>query len=239
MLEEEGDILHGCGIVFGMTSLENLLEPIRHSPRLPEVVSELQRQIEAESKRRLEFYENMTPEEKVEFIDGEVILHSPARNRHLDTTKYILKLLDSFVSLHQLGTVKSEKCLCVFPRNDYAPDVVFFGPEKAANLDEGTMRFPPPDLVVEVLSDSTKERDRGVKFEDFEVNQVGEYWIVDPAVETLEQFLPESGSFALNLKSGSGLVQSSVIKGFQCEIPALFDEQKNLAALQAILQSGD
>ena len=30
-----------------------------------------------ERKRRVQFYPEMTPEEKVEFIDGEVVMHSP------------------------------------------------------------------------------------------------------------------------------------------------------------------
>jgi len=222
-----------------MMSLENLLEPIRHSPRLPELVQALQNQIDEEKKLLLDFYQNMSPEQKVEFIDGEVILHSPARNLHLDTIKYVLKLMDSYVSLHQLGTVKSEKCLCVFPRNDYEPDVVFFGLEKAAHLHGETMQFPPPDLVVEVLSESTEKRDRGVKFEDFAAHGVGEYWIIDADKETLEQYLPGADGFELIVKLNSGMVKSAVIPGFQCEIPALFDEKKNLAALQEILKSGN
>jgi hypothetical protein len=36
--------------------------------------------------RRQQFYAAMTPEQKVEFIDGQVVRHSPARNRHLDVT---------------------------------------------------------------------------------------------------------------------------------------------------------
>ncbi len=221
-----------------MTSLENLLEPILHSPRLPELVDALQKRIEAEKKLRSDFYQNMTPEQKVEFIDGEVILHSPARNRHLDTTLHIATLVKTFVSLHQLGTVKCEKCLCVFPRNDYEPDVVFFGLEKTALIHGDTMQFPPPDLAVEVLSASTEKTDRGVKFEDFAANGVAEYWIIDADKETLEQYLPGADGYELKIKSNSGILKSSVIPGFQCEIAALFDEKKNLAALQEILRSG-
>lgn len=162
-----------------MDTLEALIEPLRHSPRLPEAVSLLQRQIEEERLLRQKFYEEMTPEQKIEFIDGQVILQSPARNRHLDVSKMAMKLLDTYVTIHQLGTVKSEKCLCVFPRNDYEPDLVFFGPEKAASLLPDTVNFPIPDLAVEVLSDLTEKRDRGVKFEDFAAHGVGEYWIVD------------------------------------------------------------
>ena len=61
------------------------------------------------------------------------------------------------------------------------------------------MQFPPPDLVVEVLSESTEKRDRGVKFEDFAAHGVGEYWMIDADKETLEQYLPGADGFELRL----------------------------------------
>ncbi len=218
-----------------MTTLETLIEPLKHSPRLPEAMNLLQRQMEDEKLRRKKFYQEMTPEEKIEFIDGDVILHSPARNRHLDVTKFVLKLMDTYVSLHQLGEVKVEKCLCVFPRNDYEPDIVFFGLEKAAALRPDTMQFPIPDLAVEVLSTSTENRDRGVKFEDFAANGVGEYWIINADDSVIEQYILHSDSYELKLKSSSGRLQSEVIENFEVEVEALFNDAKNLAALKTLI----
>jgi Uma2 family endonuclease len=215
--------------------LEALIAPLRHSPQLPEIVEQLQNEVEAERVRRQRFYQEMTPEQKVEFIDGEVILHSPARNAHLDVTKFILLLVDVFVRRHGLGEVKSEKCLCTFPRNDYEPDIVFFGPAKAAALQPGTMQFPVPDLVVEVLSDSTESRDRGVKFEDYAVHGVGEYWIVDVETRVVEQYLPRDGSWHLELKSSSGEIRSRIIEGSVAPVAAFFDAAANLAALQSLM----
>jgi Uma2 family endonuclease len=164
-----------------------------------------------------------------------VILHSPARNRHLDVTLRVATLLRAYVGIHQLGEVKSEKCLCVFPRNDYEPDVVFFGRDKAATLTAETLKFPVPDLVVEVLSESTEERDRGVKFEDFAANAVGEYWIINADEPYIEQYLLRSGAFELFLKSSSGRLRSEIISGLEFDIEALFDEQKNLQALRSMM----
>lgn len=228
-----------------MTTLDGLIEPLRHSPRLPEAVEELQRQLASERQSRQRFYEEMTPEQKIEFIDGEVVLHSPARRRHLDATKLILKLLDTHVSLNRLGMVQSEKCLCVFPRNDYEPDIVYFGPEKAADIAPDALKFPVPDLVVEVLSESTEERDRGVKFEDYAAHGVSEYWIVDAETSVLEQHVlggadgdggdGGDGTYDLRLRSSSGRVESVAIPGFATEVEAFFDEEKNLAALKALM----
>lgn len=218
-----------------MSFVEQMLEELRHSPKLPQIVSTLQTELEAEAVRRRQFYQEMTPDEKVEFIDGEVVLHSPARNRHLDATRYIATLLGPFVDSHDLGTLKVEKCLVVFPRNDYEPDIVFFEKAKAATLKPDTMQFPIPDFVVEVLSESTEKRDRGVKFEDFEANGVEEYWLVDTEEETLEQYLLENGQYKLVLKSGSGRVSSQVVQGFGADIEAFFDRDKNIQALRDMM----
>ena len=113
-----------------MTALD--LEPILNSPRLPDIAAVLNERLRDETARREQFYEEMSDDQKVEFIDGEVIMHSPARNRHLAAKLNLTRLLSAFVDLHELGIVRDEKCLCVFPRNDYEPDVVFFGPEKAS-----------------------------------------------------------------------------------------------------------
>ena len=219
-----------------MATVEELIKVLLHSPQLPNLVDRLTQQLQNERLARHQFYEDMTPDQKIEFIDGEVILHSPARNRHLDVTMLTAKLLHTFVALHRLGTVKSEKCLCVFPRNDYEPDIVFFGPEKVASLTPDTMKFPVPDLAVEVLSSSTEDRDRGVKFEDFAINGVGEYWIIDAVTQTVEQYVLVDAEYELRVKSSSGRLCSLMIAGLEFEIEAMFDEQKSLNALRKLME---
>ncbi len=219
-----------------MATVEELIKVLLHSPQLPNLVDRLTQQLQNERLARHQFYDNMTPDQKIEFIDGEVILHSPARNRHLDVTMLTAKLLHTFVALHRLGTVKSEKCLCVFPRNDYEPDIVFFGPEKVASLTPDTMKFPVPDLAIEVLSSSTEDRDRGVKFEDFAINGVGEYWIIDAVTQTVEQYVLVDAAYELRVKSSSGRLCSIMIAGLEFEIEAMFDEQKSLNALRKLME---
>ena len=45
------------------------------------------------------------------------------------------------------------------------------------------------DLVVEILSPSTKQNDEGLKKQLFEQHAVAEYWIVDPDAKSIQQFL--------------------------------------------------
>jgi Uma2 family endonuclease len=218
-------------------TLQATLAPLLRSPQLPEIVAALQARIREESAARRRFYEEMTEEQKVEFIEGEVVLHSSARNVHLVVRSHIEKLLHTYVAIHGLGAVRGEKCLCVFPRNDYEPDVVFFGRAKAAQLEPDTMKFPVRDLAVEIPSESTAARDRGVKFEDCEAHGVAEYWLVDAEAEWVEQYLLRGGRFELALKSGTGEIASPAIPGLRLPLRAFFDAAENLATLRMLMAS--
>ncbi|MEQ1829829.1 MAG: Uma2 family endonuclease [Pirellula sp.] len=219
-----------------MSSLESTLEPIRHSPQLPQIVALLQQQLDEELSRRQKFYQEMTEQQKVEFIDGQILLHSPTRYRHLEAVLRIGMVLKVHVELHRLGTVVVEKCLCVFPRNDYEPDVVFFGPAKTATLTDTTILFPVPDMAVEVLSESTEARDRGVKFQDFAINGVQEYWIVDCEQRSVEQYGLIGNEYQMTLKlEKTGLLKSTAISGLEVNIEAFFDAARNLSELKRLM----
>jgi Uma2 family endonuclease len=219
------------------TAVESAIQPLLHSPLLPEIVDTLQSRIRLEAARRRTFYEDLRDDQKAEFVDGQEILHSPARDKHIAVRQNLERLLGTYVSLQELGKVRTEKCLCVFPRNDYEPDVVFFGPEKAACLTDDTMKFPIPDFVAEILSESTEGRDRGVKFEDYESHGVAEYWIIDAEAEMVEQYLRRGDRFYLALKSGSGEIASPTVPGFRIPIRAMFHPADNLAALRQLMTS--
>ena len=68
-----------------------LLEPIFKSPQLPHLVTELQEAWAAEQDRRCQFLSEITPSMKAEFIEGEFVMHSPARARHLDAVRNIVQ----------------------------------------------------------------------------------------------------------------------------------------------------
>ena len=84
------------------------------------------------------------------------------------------------------------------------------------------MRFPVPDFVVEVLSQSTEANDRGVKFVDYAAHGVAEYWIVDADKRVLEQYGEREGRFELLTKTNNGTVASIAIAGFSMDVTAVF-----------------
>jgi Uma2 family endonuclease len=211
-----------------------LLEPLVQSPRLPQYVAELNRLLAAEQAARERFRNTLSPEQKAEFIAGQVIMHSPARFRHTQIRELLARLLGAYVDFNNLGWVGSEKVLVALTRNDFEPDIVFYGREKAAALRPDQTLFPPPDLVVEILSDTTEARDRGVKMEDYAAHGVAEYWLVDPDREVVELYDLEGERYTLRAKQADGTLRSRVISGFAVPVRAVFDRALNLETLQRI-----
>ncbi len=218
--------------------MEAAVTRLARSPRLGMIYRDLDSLWKQERESREEFYNNVADGEKTEFINGETIVHSPDRLIHVVVRSHLNNLLKNHVAVHALGLVGDEKLLVCLSRNDYMPDVVFFHPEKAAALEPDQMQLPAPDFVAEVLSPSTKHRDRGVKFEDYAAHGVQEYWILDPKARTVEIFrLNALGKYALRAKvSGDDEARSDVIKGFKAPARAFFDDAANLVALRKILR---
>jgi len=217
-------------------SAEQIIQQLVRSPRLPQITQQLEAILQAEQERRARFYEEMSEGQKVEFINGEVVVQTPVRLRHNESSSNLATLLRAYVQRHNLGVVGHEKLLVTLTRNDYEPDICFWGRAKAAAFTPDQMKFPAPDLVVEVLFDSTAEIDRGIKFVDYALHGVGEYWIVDADQESVEQYLLHGETYELAVKVKAGTIQSAVVEGFDIPVRAIFDSAQQIETLQAILR---
>lgn len=203
--------------------LDKRLKAIVKSPDMPQLMEHLSQIWADEQRRRQEFYDWVTPHMKAEYIEGEVIVHSPVRKKHNVITGAVYFILQTWSLRNQMGFVGFEKIMLRFRRNDYEPDVVYFGPEKADTLQDDQTLFPAPDLIVEVLSPSTEARDRGVKFQDYALHGVLEYWIIDPETETLEQYLLTGSTYVLQPQQE--ILESKAMPGFQVPVRAFFDRE--------------
>lgn len=212
-----------------------IVDQILDMPSAPKVLKELGKLLEEEQRRRQEFYEQVTDQEKAEFINGEIIIHSPVKKEHSDVSKRLGRLIDVYVDKNDLGFVGIEKVMISLTRNDYEPDVCFFKKDKASLFKKGQSKFPAPDLIIEILSKRTEDRDRGIKFEDYQEHEVAEYWLIDPKEEVVEQYHLEKGKYMLKLKAKTGEIDSFILKGFTIPIRSIFDKKINLQVLTQIL----
>lgn len=216
-------------------SHQQLISSILALPDAPQLLHTVNLQLLEERKRREAFYKEITDQEKVEFINGQIVIHSPVKKEHNDVASALHQLLALYVKKHRRGYVGYDKVMIALSRNDYEPDLCYFRQEKASDFQKGQTLFPVPDFVVEVLSNSTQHIDRGIKYQDYQAHRVLEYWIINADKEVLEQYcLDESGKYELILKASSGMVASQAIEGFQIPIEALFDDEHTLSALEVI-----
>ncbi len=210
-------------------------ETILEMPNAVLLIRKLEKKLADEQKKRRHFYEIVEENKKMEFINGEIIFHSPVKLQHNDTTVLLGMLLKAFVAKHKLGFVGVEKIMVSLTRNDYEPDVCFFGNAKAKDFKRRQAQFPAPDFAVEVLSDSTAKNDRETKFQDYAAHGVQEYWIVDAEKELIEQYFLRDEQYELLLKAKDGAIESVVLPEFKIPIRAIFDEAENLKALAEII----
>lgn len=198
------------------------LDEISQSPNLRELLDKLEQSCEDEQRRRHEFWADADEGIKAEFILGEIVYRSLIYGRHWKASTRITRYLIPYVYDNKLGEVGYEKVMVRLTRNDYEPDICFWNAEIAANFGLKQSAFPPPDFVVEILSDSTKDRVYGVKMTDYALHGVREYWIVDVEHEAIEQYLLEGNTFILSQKLKDGTLSSEAIPGFQIGVKAVF-----------------
>jgi Uma2 family endonuclease len=115
---------------------------------------------------------------RYEVLDGELFVTPQAAIGHQWTAARLLVALDAYCVAHDLGFVVGPGAV-IFDENELQPDVqVVPGYRKPP----GGMRwaqFPYPILVVEVLSESTRQRDLVKKRAAYERLGIETYWIVD------------------------------------------------------------
>lgn len=199
------------------------LNPIRKSLLFGDYLRQLQADWQAEQTKRHAFWKDIDETQKAEFINGEGIYESPVYGRHWMASSNILTELLPFVKQHHLGKVGVEKVMVRCTRNDYEPDICFWSSEKAEGFKPKQSAFPPPDFVVEILSASTEQKDRGIKFEDYALHGIAEYWIVDTDEKTVEQYFWSKEGYQLHLKVKEGVLVSRAVSGFEIRVAAIFE----------------
>jgi Uma2 family endonuclease len=216
--------------------MEAIVEQLLQYPQVHLYLEQVQQALREEQVRRQAFYNSLPTNTHAEFINGEIVEKMSNKLDHNQAVKLLLQLISIYVQKHRLGIVGMEKLMVSLTRNDYEPNICFWNADKSQHFDKKQVLFPAPDFIIEVLSDSTGSRDRGIKFQDYAAHGVNEYWLVDCDRMTIEQYLLFSGQYELVMKAGNGIIRSIAISNFEIPIEAIFDEQINFKTLQQIMQ---
>jgi Uma2 family endonuclease len=96
--------------------------------------------------------------------------------------------LTLFVREHRLGFVRYAPLdVILSPHDVVQPDLLFISNERAQIVTKTNVQGAP-DLVIEILSQSTYKKDETLKRDLYERSGVREYWIVDAQRQAVKVF---------------------------------------------------
>lgn len=161
-----------------------------------------------------------------EWVDGEVITLMTASNKHQDLVDWLIAILRMFVETYSLGWIRSAPFNMQMPHlgRGREPDILFVTPDRlhiiqSSNLSEAA------DLVIEIVSPESVERDRGSKFIEYEAAGVREYWLIDPDRQQAEFYrLTDVGRYRLVFPGADGIFRSEVLTHFWLKTEWLWQE---------------
>ena len=115
---------------------------------------------------------------KYELVRGQLFVTPPPNLEHETILARLSRILEPYVAAHDLGFVYHPRSVLRFEGSEVEPDLMVRQRPRELRVDWD--QAPVPILVIEVLSGSTRRRDRQDKRELYAEAGVDEYWIVDP-----------------------------------------------------------
>lgn len=127
-----------------------------------------------------ELFELPDDGKRYEIYDGEVNMVPPPNLGHQDISKKLQYRIMRYLEDHLMGELFNAPVAFVHNAINYTePDLIYVSNERRACLTHRGVEGGA-DLVVEILSPSTRSRDLGVKKDMYQRLGVPHYWVVDP-----------------------------------------------------------
>jgi Uma2 family endonuclease len=173
----------------------------------------------AAPKRRTYNFEQfcaMIPEGvKADLLDGVIYVASPDNLEHLDISGWLYRLMCDYIDAHDLGghVYQLRAAFRLDEANAPEPDLAYVLSERAF-IHQRTFINGSPDLVIEIVSSDSVERDYRKKYRQYERFGVSEYWIIDPLERKMTCYrLGKDGRYR-EARPRKGVFASRVIPGF-------------------------
>ena len=166
------------------------------------------------------FIEWVDEDTSAEWVEGEVVFMSPASTQHQLIAGFLYVAIRGFVEHHSLGTVLNAPFKIKLPGYGPEPDILFLATANMGRLRKAHLDGPA-DLIVEIVSPDSVERDRVKKYNAYEAAGVGEYWLIDPEYQSAEFYTLVNGPYEL-----AGITDcvytSRTLPGFQLTVDWLW-----------------
>jgi Uma2 family endonuclease len=179
------------------------------------------------SKAKIKFtyedYVQLPEDKRYELMEGEFHMVPSPGWGHQTIVMRIFLALCHYVTSRGLGEVRFAPLDVVLSAEDVLqPDILFISKERSHIITEKNIQGAP-DLVIEVLSPATAERDRGLKRKLYAKFGVTEYWTVDPEGKSIEVMSSgEKGFDTVHVYKMSESVSSPLLKGLSFNLGEIF-----------------
>lgn len=162
---------------------------------------------------------------RYEIIEGELFVTPSPNFLHQIVVTRLTRYLSAFVEDNKLGLVFVAPFDVVFSQFDVVePDILYVSKARASILTKKNVQGSP-DLVIEVLSESTAKIDRTTKLKLYARFGVQEYWIIDPDGPSAEIYRRQDGGLELacRLKAQDSLT-SPLFPGFSLALQKVVEQ---------------
>ncbi len=172
-----------------------------------------------------QFCDLIDEHQKAHLIDGVMIMESPASYIHEDLFGFLNSILRIYVSQKKLGIILGSRFLIRF--SDYTgfePDLLFVSNSRRHIVQEQHVDGAP-DVIIEIISPSSRHLDQVDKKNYYAEFGVKEYWLIDPYRQTAEFLYNHQGNWLPLPVDENGIFHSKTIPGFWLRVDWLFAEE--------------
>ena len=157
---------------------------------------------------------------RYELLNGELIMVPAPSFNHQRSNRNFFRIFDSYINDNSFGEVVfAPTDVILDDNNTVQPDILFISKKHRYKIDEDGGVHGAPDLVVEVISPSSKKMDRQIKKGLYEKYGVLEYWIIDLKEKSAEVYENIEGKFNLfSYAVEQGKLTSKLLLGFEVNL---------------------
>ena len=186
-----------------------------------------------------EFYRDATEDSDWEYLDGRLVMHSPASNRHEDYFGFLNMLLRGYLDERGGAVVRGSRYPMRLDEHwSPEPDLLVVRDQRRHLLTR-TRLEGPADFVIEVASDSDPRLDVREKLPRYREAGIDEIWLVNPFEHIVLAEGKEASAYA-SQRLAAGRLTSRVVPGFWIEVDWLWQDPlpSTFACLREILGTG-
>jgi len=161
-----------------------------------------------------------------ELINGEIVKRASPNSPHQRISLRLVVEFELYNRKKKIGEFFTAPFDVFFDEKTAGvqPDILFVSKKRDFIIKENNGIVGAPDLIVEIVSKGSVDKDREIKKRVYKRFAVKEYWIVDPIYKTIEVYKMEGDDYRLfAFAEDEGKITSSVLPDFELDVKVIFE----------------